>query len=111
MTVAEIFYALKAACRVDRHTAAHTLAAVLNTPAFRDLTNIGIPRHWPIERPSQSMIETCTWLNTSNANPPQNVPWATDREGQLTVPPRVVYTSRELKNGSIDLRRGNQSPP
>jgi predicted nucleic acid-binding protein len=35
VTVAEIFYALKAAYQVDRRTAAKTLAAVLNTPAFR----------------------------------------------------------------------------
>ena len=34
VTVAEIYYALKAAYRVDRRTAAQTLAAVLNTPAF-----------------------------------------------------------------------------
>lgn len=34
VTVAEIFYALKAAYRVDRRMAAETLAAVLNTPAF-----------------------------------------------------------------------------
>jgi predicted nucleic acid-binding protein len=34
VTVAEIFYALKAAYKVDRRTAAKTLAAVLNTPAF-----------------------------------------------------------------------------
>lgn len=35
VTVGEIFYALKAAYQVDRRTAAQTLAAVLNTPAFR----------------------------------------------------------------------------
>jgi predicted nucleic acid-binding protein len=35
VTVAEIFYALKAFYHVDRRTAAQTLAAVLNTPAFR----------------------------------------------------------------------------
>ena len=35
VTVAEIFYALKAAYRVDRRAAAKTLAATLNTPAFR----------------------------------------------------------------------------
>jgi predicted nucleic acid-binding protein len=34
VTVAEIFYALKAAYKVDRRSAAKTLAAVLNTPAF-----------------------------------------------------------------------------
>ncbi len=35
VTVAEIFYALKAAYRIDRRSAANTLAEVLNTPAFR----------------------------------------------------------------------------
>ncbi|HMD54559.1 MAG TPA: PIN domain-containing protein [Phycisphaerae bacterium] len=35
VTVAEMFYALKASYHVDRRTAAHTLATVLNTPAFR----------------------------------------------------------------------------
>jgi predicted nucleic acid-binding protein len=35
VTVAEIFYALKAGYKVDRRSAAKTLAAVLNTPAFR----------------------------------------------------------------------------
>ena len=35
VTVAEIFYALKAAYKVDRRSVARTLAAVFNTPAFR----------------------------------------------------------------------------
>ena len=35
VTVAEVFYALKAAYQIDRRTAAGTLAGVLNTPAFR----------------------------------------------------------------------------
>ena len=35
VTVAEVFYALKSGYQVERRTAAHTLAAVLNTPAFR----------------------------------------------------------------------------
>jgi predicted nucleic acid-binding protein len=35
VTVAELFYALKASYQVDRRTAAGTLATVLNTPAFR----------------------------------------------------------------------------
>ncbi|HTV48522.1 MAG TPA: PIN domain-containing protein [Phycisphaerae bacterium] len=35
VTVAEIFYALKAFYRVDRRAAARTLAMVLNTPGFR----------------------------------------------------------------------------
>ena len=34
VTVAEVFYALKVAYKVDRHTAASTLANLLNTPAF-----------------------------------------------------------------------------
>ncbi len=40
VTVAEVFYALKAAYHVDRRLAARTLAHVLNTPAFR-LSNRG----------------------------------------------------------------------
>jgi len=35
VTVAEVFYALKAAYQIDRRTAASTLASVLNTPAFQ----------------------------------------------------------------------------
>jgi predicted nucleic acid-binding protein len=35
VTVAEIFYVLKAAYKVPRRTAAQTLASVLNTPAFQ----------------------------------------------------------------------------
>ena len=34
VTIAEVFYALKAAYQVDRRSAAQILAAVLNTPAF-----------------------------------------------------------------------------
>ena len=34
VTIAEIFYTLKSAYRVDRRSAANTLADVLNTPAF-----------------------------------------------------------------------------
>jgi predicted nucleic acid-binding protein len=35
VTVAEMFYALRASYKIDRRRAAGTLASVLNTPAFR----------------------------------------------------------------------------
>jgi predicted nucleic acid-binding protein len=34
VTVADVFYAMKAACRVPRRQAAAMLASLLNTPAF-----------------------------------------------------------------------------